>query len=73
MARQYQPPQQFIAPISGDINQRMQNLADAISRKADANAMPVYAAVGFISPNGTVYMLSVSDTGAFTATPVTPS
>ena len=58
------PPAPFIAPMSGDIDQKLQAMAGAINKKADITSVPTYAHIHLIAPNGAVWMLSVDDTGA---------
>ena len=36
------PAAPFVAPLSGDINQRLAQVADALNRKADANGATVF-------------------------------
>jgi hypothetical protein len=59
-----QPPAPFVAPLSGDLNQRMAQVADALNRKADANGASVFPMIGLSSPDGTTWKLSVDDAGA---------
>lgn len=72
MPRQFQPPAPFIAPASGDLDLRLAQVAQAINKKADATTQPVFSGVGFIAPNGTVYMLTVDNAGNFRSEVVTP-
>ena len=62
-------PAPFIAPVSGDLNQRLAQVADAINRKADSNT-PKFAWIGLTSPNGTTYAVSVDDGGNLHTTQV---
>ena len=64
-------PAPFIAPTSGDIDQRLHQVANAINKKADTTTMPTYASVRLIAPNGTVYAVSVDNSGAI-STAVVP-
>ena len=63
-------PAPFIAPSTGDIDQRLHQIANAINRKADVTTQPTYAAVLLMAPNGTVWRLSVDNTGALSTTAV---
>jgi hypothetical protein len=65
-----QPPAPVIAPISGTIEQRLQQLADAISRKQDRASEPVYASVLLLAPNGAAWRLSVDNTGVLSTAAV---
>ena len=58
------PAAPFIAPVSGDINQRFAQVAAAINQKADANSASVFPFIGLTSPNGTTFKVTVDDTGA---------
>jgi hypothetical protein len=58
------PAAPFVAPLSGDINQRLAQVADALNRKADANGASVFPMIGLSSPDGTTWKLSVDNTGA---------
>jgi hypothetical protein len=65
MARPYHPPAPFTAPVSGNIEQRLAAIADAINRKLDAGGSnTAFPFIGMQSPNGTTWRLSVDDTGA---------
>jgi hypothetical protein len=57
-------PAPFIAPVSGSLDQRLAQMADAINRKADAGgATTAVPFVGIRSPDGTTWRLMVDDTG----------
>jgi len=58
----YHPAARVIAPITGDIDQRLQQLADAISTKAD-HIWPTFVGVSLRSPNGTTWAVSIDDNG----------
>lgn len=72
MARQYQPPTQFIAPVGGSMEQRLQLIADELSRKANATTMPTYGAIGLVAPDGGVWLVTVDNAGVLSTSPVTP-
>ena len=57
------PPQPFAPPLAGSLDQRVAQLATALSKKADHTAEPVYNAVLLIAPGGVVWKLTVTDTG----------
>ena len=58
------PAAPFTAPISGDIDQRLAEVAGAINRKADANGATVFPFIGLRSPDGSTWKISVDATGA---------
>jgi hypothetical protein len=64
------PAAPFVAPASGPIDQRMAQLAAAISRKADQTMQPAYNSVILLSPSGAPWRVSVSDVGVLTVTAV---
>ena len=57
-------PAPFIAPVSGDINQRLAQVADAINRKADSNGATVFPMIGLTSPDGTTWKVTIDNTGS---------
>jgi 5,10-methenyltetrahydromethanopterin hydrogenase len=63
----YRPPAPFSPTLTGNPRDQMRQLADAISRKADATLEPVYSSVQLIAPGGAVYRVSVDDDGALSA------
>ena len=60
-----------IPALVGSLPDRMRQLADAISRKADVTSEPVYTSVVLIAPGGAAWRLAVDDTGAVSTTVVT--
>jgi hypothetical protein len=58
------PPAPFVPPQTGSLDQRVNLIAQAMTRKADAVSEPVYSAVLLVSPGGTTYRLSVTAAGA---------
>jgi hypothetical protein len=64
MAASPQAPAPFVAPVSGDINQRLAQVAQAINRKADATTVPSFSAIILRAPNGASWQLSVDNAGA---------
>jgi hypothetical protein len=59
-----QPPAPFTPPLAGSLDQRVTQIAQALSKKSDATLEPVYNAVQLIAPNGAVWRVSVSNAGA---------
>lgn len=64
------PPAPFVAPISGDIDQKLAQVAAAINRKADEQGTPTFAWVKLMAPGGKVYAISVDDIGNLHTTEV---
>ena len=60
----YRPPAPFSPAMTGSPRDQLRQIADAISRKADATLEPAYTAVLLIAPNGTTYRVAVDDAGA---------
>jgi hypothetical protein len=60
----YRPPQPLVPALTGSLDQRVAQLAQAISKKADVTAEPVYSAVHLIAPGGAVWRVMISDAGA---------
>jgi hypothetical protein len=65
------PAAPFIAPYSGDPDQRLAIIADALSRKADQTSEPAYNAVLLRSPDGSTWRVTVSAAGVLTTAQVT--
>jgi hypothetical protein len=59
-------PAPFTAPVSGDIDQRLAAIADALNSKASATTPPAWPFIGLRSPNGTMFKVSVNDAGVIT-------
>jgi hypothetical protein len=57
------PAAPFVAPLSGDINQRLAQVADALNRKADANGATVFPYIGLSAPDGSTWKISVDTSG----------
>ena len=62
-------PAPFVAPVSGNIDQRLAQIADALNQKADRNT-PVFYWVRLVSPSGALFALSVDDLGNLHTTAV---
>ena len=56
-------PAPFSAPISGTLDQRLAQVAEAINRKADINGAAVFPFIGLRSPDGSTWKLSIDNTG----------
>jgi hypothetical protein len=57
------PPAPFSAPTSGTIDQKLAEIANAINGKASATHPPAYQFMGLVSPNGTLWRITVDDSG----------
>lgn len=57
------PPVPFVAPVGGDIDQRLAQVAQAINAKADATTVPTFSAVLFSASDGSTWRLKISPTG----------
>jgi hypothetical protein len=57
-------PAPFTAPVSGDIDQRLAAIADALNSKASATSPPAWPFIGLRSPDGTMWKISVDNAGA---------
>jgi len=58
------PPAPFTVPEGGDLDQRLAAIATELNRKANAGlAGPAYQFIGLISPDGSTWRISISDTG----------
>jgi hypothetical protein len=64
------PPQPFSPALVGSLDQRVTQIAQALSKKSDATLEPVYNAVQLIAPGGAVWRLAVTDAGALQVTAV---
>ena len=71
MATRPQGPAPFIAPLSGTLDQRLAQVAQAINRKADTATVPVFTAVIFVATDGSRWQFSISPAGAAVITQVT--
>ncbi len=59
------PPAPFSAPVSGTIDQKLAQIAlEAINSKVSITHPPAYKFMGLISPNGTLWRITVDDAGA---------
>jgi len=72
MARLPHAPAPFIASISGDLNQRLAQVADAINRKADATTTPSFNSIVLRAPDGSSWEVSVDVGGALVTAQVLP-
>ena len=54
------PPAPFTAPVAGDIDQKLAQIATALNGKADSTTVPVFAAVRFQATDGSVWQVKIS-------------
>jgi hypothetical protein len=65
MARPYHPVPPYTTPLSGDIDQRLADMAAAISRKQDQGIQgTAQHFLALIAPDGSTYRVLVDDAGA---------
>jgi hypothetical protein len=57
-------PARTIIPTTGSLESRVRVLTDAVSKKADQTAQPMFNSVLLQAPGGAVWRVSVDDTGA---------
>jgi hypothetical protein len=57
-------PAPFTAPTSGDLEQRLAQIAEALNGKASATTPPAWPFIGLRSADGTMWKISVDNTGA---------
>ena len=65
-----QAPAPFVAPQSGDINQRFALVAAAINGKAPSTTTPAFDSVVLRAPDGSNWIVSVNASGALITTQV---
>jgi hypothetical protein len=65
-----QAPAPFVAPQSGDINQRFALVAAAINGKAPSTTTPAFDSVVLRAPDGSNWVVSVNASGALVTTQV---
>jgi len=65
------PPTPVRIPLTGSLESRVRTLADAVSRKADSTAQPMFSAVLLQAPGGAVWKVTVDDAGALQTAVVT--
>lgn len=66
------PPAPFLPPTSGDIDQRMAQIAEAINKKADSTALPTFSAIYLRATDGSTWRLGVSTAGGLVIDQVVP-
>jgi len=66
------PPAPFVAPVGGDIDQRLAQIVDVINTKASSTAEPIFSAVLFRATDGSTWRMRVSPTGTLLLDPVVP-
>lgn len=57
------PAAPLVAPYSGDIDQRLAMIAQAVSGKADLHGVPHFTAIQLTDPNGVVWRITVDIAG----------
>jgi hypothetical protein len=65
-----QAPAPFVAPQSGDINQRFALVAAAINGKAPSTTTPAFDSIVLRAPDGSNWIVSVNASGALITTQV---
>jgi len=63
------PVSPVLAPQSGGLDQKLAQLAQAISGKADKTSDPTFASVALIAPDGSTWRLTVTNTGGIYVNP----
>jgi hypothetical protein len=71
VARLYHPPAPFSAPTTGDINQRLAEVANAINAKASATVPTAFKFLGLIDSTGQTWKVTI-DTAGVLHTEVVP-
>jgi len=69
--RRYHPVPHYRAPDGGTIEQRLDDIAQAINTKADRVGVPNFTAITLHGQNGLDYLLYVDATGVLKCDPVT--
>lgn len=64
------PATSVTVPTTGSLESRVRVLADAVSRKADQTAEPMFSGVLLRAPGGAVWRVSVDDAGGLTTSVV---
>ena len=54
----------YIASSSGTVEERLDAMAGALSRKADTNGSPVFVSLVLVAPNGARWLVTVDNLGA---------
>ena len=69
MARPYHPAPPYTAPLSGDLDQRLADMAAAISRKQDQGIQgTAQQFLALIAPDGSTWRIEISAAGVLTTT-----
>ena len=71
MALASRPPAPTSTPSSGSLNQRLAQLAVAVSRKADMTSVPVYQAIRLVAADGSTWQITVDPGGGLHTEAVT--
>jgi hypothetical protein len=64
------PPAPISSALTGSPQDQMRQIADAISRKADATLEPTYTAILLLAPGGATYRVGINDAGGLVVTAV---
>jgi hypothetical protein len=67
------PPTPFAGNLSGNLNDQVRRIAEALSQKMDNTGEPTYSAVLLIAPDGSTWRMTVSNAGAIATTHVVRS
>ena len=70
MSRPPRAPAPTPVPLIGTTDQKLAQLANAISAKADTTLEPTYHALLLMAPDGSTWRVTISNTGTFTAAQV---
>lgn len=65
------PPQSYVAPTGGTVDERLADIARAINRKADRVGIPNVSAIQMTGQDGLPYLIYVDATGTLKCDPVT--
>ena len=63
VARLYHPPAPFTAPTTGDIDQRLAEMANAINAKASASVPTVFKFLGLQDSTGQTWKITIDAAG----------
>lgn len=66
------PPQPYVAPVNGTVEERLADIARAINTKADRVGIPNVSAIQMTGQDGLPYLIYVDATGVLKCDPVTP-
>jgi len=69
--RRYHPVAAYQAPTSGTLDERLDDIAQAINAKADRIGIPAFTAITLHGHNGQDYLVYVDNAGVLKCDPVT--